>query len=81
MTNAPRTLAAGVFLQKPFCQVRESVLSHVNALPADFEDLKTVFKLVQLNRQISKNTYNSMFAPLVIVGPSGAGKGTLITAL
>lgn len=34
-----------------------------------------------MNKQLADNLYEVPFSPLVVVGPSGAGKGTMIAAL
>ena len=38
--------SSGVFVTTPFNQMRESVLSHVNAPPSDLIDPLTTFKLI-----------------------------------
>lgn len=73
--------SSGVFVTTPFNQMRESVFSHVNAQPDDLTDPVITYHLIQQNRELSKNLGKELFSPLVIVGPSGAGKGTLINAL
>lgn len=80
--SVPKTFASGVFVRIPFNQSRESVLSHVHTLPTDFSDVITAYRLVQQNMKLANSSAkNELYRPLVIVGPSGAGKGTLITAL
>jgi guanylate kinase len=37
--------------------------------------------MVQTNKRLSGNKFDEAYAPLVVVGPSGAGKGTLIDDL
>lgn len=39
------------------------------------------FKLIQQNKKLAGNDFNEAYSPLVVVGPSGAGKGTLIAVL
>ena len=70
-----------------FDQENDSVFSFVYATPSQLTDSMKVEKLIQLNRiTMGVATDDSSFEsggymPMVITGPSGAGKGTLMKHL
>ena len=68
-----------------FSQVATSVFSHITATPSDLINQRNAARLVQDNQAAKlagKSTSSRVnYKPIVIVGPSGVGKGTLIGKL
>ena len=70
-----------------FDQENDSVLSNIHVTPKELTNPMKIEKLIELNR-ISMGVVRddssfeySNYMPLVITGPSGAGKGTLMKHL
>ena len=70
-----------------FDQENDSVLSYIHVTPKELSNPMKIEKLIELNRismgvvrDDSSFEYSS-YMPLVITGPSGAGKGTLMKHL
>ena len=65
-----------------FSQQRTSVFSLIEALPVELVSQRNTARLIEENLKAkfgsSKVPPRVEFKPLVVVGPSGAGKGTLI---
>ena len=65
-----------------FSQVYDSVFSLIEAQPSDLATQRNTARLIRLNNEAKFGAKNvpkkTEHKPLVIVGPSGAGKGTLI---
>ena len=60
----------------------KSVFSHINATPSDLVNMRNTARLIKENLKAQKKaTEKVAYKPLVMVGPSGAGKGTLIDFL
>jgi len=68
-----------------FSQTYFSVFSHIEAVPSDLSTVRNTVRLIELNTRARLEKHLApekvMFKPLVVVGPSGAGKGTLISFL
>ena len=70
-----------------FSQEHDSVLSHVFATPSDLTTVGQTAELIAMNRQVNQilykddsTTFND-YTPLLMTGPSGVGKGTMIDHL
>ena len=63
-------------------QVYDSVFSLIEAQPSDLATQRNTCRLISLNQkakyQVKTLQDKQLYKPVVIVGPSGAGKGTLI---
>ena len=63
-----------------------SVFNRIEATPSDLVSKRNVASLIRKNQQAKVGKGKPLpariaYKPVVFVGPSGAGKGTLITAL
>ena len=64
------------------------MLSHIVSSPADISaSVQQCYDLICLNKEVcgaleeESKSAEQLYKPLVVVGPSGSGKGTLISAL
>ena len=68
-----------------YSQARESVFSYVVCTPWDLLQSSEPHSYVAMNKVLAQRAgsktslSNKLYKPLIIVGPSGVGKGTLIT--
>lgn len=69
-----------------YSQQRESVFSYVLCTPWDIIQTNDTYSYIAMNKILAKKAKNDqkvtphqLYKPLIVVGPSGVGKGTLIT--
>jgi len=88
-TSVPQQQTEDSFSQKHF-----SIMSYVNVVPDSLHGLEHMQRLIHQNKVLLAHEQNKdskvnevtlpahkLYKPLVVVGPSGAGKGTLLTPL
>ena len=65
-----------------FSQVHTSVFAYTQGTASDLATVRNTARLVELNEKgrlgVDQLPTRTAYKPLVMVGPSGAGKGTLI---